>query len=133
MVKRKKVTYTSEDGKVTFIKPSKKPEKKVCEWDTKKISNEESKKWYDLAAKQNFDTLTDFIQKVREEFPGYTELPEGMTRDEFFKNMTNEQQKAVIDEQKVRYINGIFAGILISYAAFHATSNTYGYSCNQAG
>ena len=102
-----------------------KPKKKDYVWNARKVSNAESKKWYDLAVKQNFKTLPDFIKKVREAFPGYQPYPP--------ETATKKEIEAFQKEQRVRYINGVFAGILISYAAFHATSNTYGYSCNQAG
>jgi hypothetical protein len=84
---------------------------------------EKSKTWYDLASEQTFESLPDFIGKVREEFPGY-ELAKGKTF-------------ATVDEEMAfnepLYRNGIIAGVLISLAAFYATSNQYVYSCNQAG
>lgn len=84
------------------------------------------KEWYDLAGKQNYDTLPAFIKEVQAAFPGYEGLVEP-------KEWTDEAREALYKEGQKRYVNGIIAGILISLAAFHATSNTYGYSCNQAG
>jgi hypothetical protein len=71
-----------------------------------------SKKWYKEARKQTFETLPEFIKKVEKAFPGYV------------------KDEPPTDKQ---YTNGIWVGILITFAAFHATSNTYRYSCNQAG
>jgi hypothetical protein len=79
--------------------------------------------WYALARNQTFETLPDFIVSVRKEFPGY----------EVNKNKKFGTWEDHMKSNKPLYINGIIAGVLISYAAFHATSNQYGYSCNQAG
>lgn len=87
---------------------------------------EKSKKWYDEAEKQTFDTLPEFIKKVQVEFPGYPSK-ENAPAD------FSPQDPAFFEAMKGRYKNGIVAGVLISLAAFHAASNTYGYSCNQAG
>lgn len=80
--------------------------------------------WYKLAQKQTYETLPTFIKKVRKAFPGYDTLP---------KDINEKSPKEYLSITKPLYANGIKAGILISYAAFHATSNTYSYSCNQAG
>ena len=79
---------------------------------------EKSKTWYDEAGKQTFNTLPDFIMKVQDSFPGYP---------------SKDDAPISHDEMKERYKNGIIGGVLISLAAFHATSHDYGYSCNQAG
>lgn len=84
------------------------------------------KEWYELAEKQKFDTLPAFIKEVQAEFPGYEGLVEPA-------EWTDETREALHVEGQKRYVNMIIAGVLISLAAFHATSNTYGYSCNQAG
>ena len=80
--------------------------------------------WYKLAQKQTFETLPAFIKKVQKAFPGY-ELLKAET-----EYKTPEDSLAA---SLPLYKNGIKAGIIISYAAFNATSNTYHYSCNQAG
>jgi hypothetical protein len=77
-----------------------------------------SKEWYDEAGKQTFNTLPEFIKRVQDSFPGYPSIDDAPISH---------------DEMKQRYKNGIIAGILVSLAAFHATSHDYGYSCNQAG
>jgi hypothetical protein len=77
------------------------------------------------AEKMTFDKLTEFIARVRERYPDYSELKmrNNIPKEEYLKG----------DLAELGYMCGIHAGVLISLAAFHATSNKYAYSCNQAG
>lgn len=77
-----------------------------------RIKKINSDRWYELAVKQTIESLPAFTEKVCNAFPG--QVP-GMERDE------------------EGYNNAMFAGILITLAAFHASSNKYTYFCNQTG
>ena len=83
-----------------------------------------SEKWYNDARKQTFATLPTFIAKVESAYPGYEHLknPNEYKSNEEYLKVSN-----------VLYRNGIFAAILISYAAFSAATTRYSFSCNQAG
>jgi hypothetical protein len=78
--------------------------------------------WYLEAEKQTIATLPTFIAKVRETFITYTDISNAKDN----KQLTRE-------ESEKGYRNGMIVGILLSYASFNATANTYGFSCNQAG
>jgi len=82
----------------------------------------DSDAWYEKARKCTFETLPSFIEEVRKEFPSYGEFP-NFNKEGWFGS----------DEQQLGYRNGMVAGSLIGIAAYTATSNHYGWSCNQAG
>jgi hypothetical protein len=81
--------------------------------------NIDSNYWYGKATKQTLKTLSSFIDEVKQEFHTY-DMHEGEYK--FGDPLSNQL-----------YQNCMIAGVLITLAAFHATSNTYGFSSNQAG
>lgn len=107
--------------------------KKSEQTDINTMDAKESKKWYDEAGKQTFETLPEFIAKVRAEFTGYESLNK-LLKDHKLEKYSKEYFEVLESPECKRvYQNGMIVGVLISYAAFHATAKAYGYSCNQAG